>query len=112
MTWIARQSAVFNYYFEIAFAMEWVHVVMHILLYAGLSILLMFGFNWHPNLKVFGLILFIALLLGITQEILQQVAGHIPYFRWNSLFDIGVNLVGTVIGFGLMVWYKRVRPSH
>jgi len=112
IAWIGRSSPGFNRYFETVFALEWVHAVMHVLLYAGLANLILFSFDWQPTLKSLGSIVLIALVLGVIQEVIQQISGNIPYFRWNSLLDLGVDLGGALLGFGAAVGFSKLRGTY
>jgi hypothetical protein len=112
IAWIGRFSSWFQGYFEVLFAREWVHIVMHILLFAGLAILILFASELPLTWKGLGWILLITLAVGVVQEYLQQISGHIPDLRWNSLLDLGVDLGGAILGFGAAVVHQKLRRTH
>jgi hypothetical protein len=112
IAWIGRFSSWFQGYFEVLFAREWVHIVMHIMLFAGLAILILFASDLPLTWKGLRWILLISLGVGVVQEYLQQVSGHIPDLRWNSLLDLGVDLGGAILGFGAAIIYQKMRRSH
>ena len=112
LPWMVRYFPEFQQDFYAVFSREWVHVVVHLLMYAGFAILSLYVFDLKPVLKVLGWLLLIALGIGVVQEIIQQITSNIPYLRWNSLFDLGVNLVGTLLGFGATVGFRNLRDSY
>ena len=112
MPWIVRYFPGFQQHFNALFSREWVHVVIHLLLYAGFAILILYVFYLKPILKVLGWVLLITLGVGIVQEIFQQITSNIPYLRWNSLLDLGVNLVGALLGFGAAAGFRRLRGYY
>jgi hypothetical protein len=112
IAWIRRFSNRFQGYYEVLFSREWVHIIMHIVLFAGLALLILTVSDLSLTRKGLGLILLITLAVGITQEIFQQISGHIPDWRWNSLLDLGVDLSGATLGFGVAVFYQKVRRTH
>ena len=117
---LRRYSAIYRQAFDAVFSPEWVHIFMHAALYAVLAVLLGLSFgklkflDWRTVLIILGIIV----LIGVLQEGLQvfsqaglsfgrQVIGY-------AVFDIGVDLVGGVIGLmslylvhvGGQVWSK------
>lgn len=112
IAWIGRFSSRFQGYFEVLFSREWVHIIMHIVLFAGLAILILFVSDLPLTWKGLGWILLITLAVGVMQEIFQQISGHIPDWRWNSLLDLGVDLSGAILGFGAAVVYQIRRRTH
>jgi len=112
LPWIVRYFPGFRSHFGAVFSREWAHVVMHLILYAGFAILIIHVFNLKPVPKVLGWVLLITLGVGVVQEIIQQIASNIPYLRWNSLFDLGVNLVGSLLGFGAAAGYRNLRAPY
>ena len=117
---LRRYSAIYRQAFDAVFSPEWVHIFMHATLYVVLAVLLGLSFgklkflDWRTVLIILGIIV----LIGVLQEGLQvfsqaglsfgrQVIGY-------AVFDIGVDLVGGVIGLmslylvhvGGQVWAK------
>lgn len=82
---------------------EWVHVVAHAVLYAGLALLLAFSLrlprNWLSALFLF----FVVITLGLGQEGLQLVAKGRSFGK-AEVFDLGVDMLGGLLGWWL--WGK------
>ena len=112
MAWLVRHFPLFQQYFDFIFSKEWVHFVAHIVLYAGFAILILSTFNLKLEFSSFGWILLITLVVGVGQEMLQQISGHIPDLRLNSLLDLGINILGASIGFVAFTVYKKKRLSY
>jgi len=97
MAFLGRIWPAFGRLFNFLFAPDWVHVLMHALLYTVLAYLLA---GWirptslQNGLKLLGLIL----LVGLLHESLQLFsAGNWP--GWGpELFDIAVDLTGGLLG--------------
>jgi hypothetical protein len=94
------------------FGMEWVHVVMHVILFAGLSILLMLVFQANLSWRTVLIILGAVLLTGIAQEFLQWISQGISPWRPESLlasgYDLCVDLSAALLGLGL-IWLVQAR---
>ncbi len=105
MAWLGNFSIRYRQTFNAAFAPEWMHWLMHAALYAGLAILLVVVFNLPLNRCTVLLVLGTVLLVGIIQEGMQLFSA-VQVISWNSLFDLGVDLVGAGIGLGV-VWGTR-----
>ena len=121
VNWLRRVSPTFRRHYDPLVPLEWVHVVMHMLLFAVLVILLIYVFQlplngeerssslkktrrvfpWRTALIVLGTIL----VVGIFQEILQlQVKGRA--FWWYEVYDLAVDLAGGMFGLGIagLIW--------
>ena len=97
LNWLRQESAFVRRNFDSAFQAEWVHVVAHLALFAGLVILLLYVLNLPQNIKTAVLVTVIVLVLATVQEILQlQVKGR--DFGGPEWFDLGVDLVGGLFG--------------
>ena len=112
LPWMVRYFPGFQQQFNAAYSREWVHVVVHLLLYAGFSILILYVFDLKPGLKVLGWVLVTVLVVGVVQEIIQQITLNIPNLRWNSLLDLGVDLGGALLGFGAAAGFRILRESY
>ena len=108
MAWLGRFSAGYRQIFNAIFAPEWMHYLMHALLYAGVAFLLLFSFNIKITRQSVGLILTAVLLIGALQESLQLFSG-VQILRWNSLLDLGVDLLGGVMGILLLKLVRRFK---
>lgn len=83
--------------FDAIFGPEWVHWVMHGVLFACLALLLPASYRrplrWRDRLQVVGVIL----LSGVLQEIFQALQKGFLYLG-GAVFDLGVDLAGGLIG--------------
>lgn len=100
LNWLRRQSPLLRRFFDAAFSAEWVHVLMHMLLYAVLVILLVYTFHLTPTFRTALILIGSILLIGIVQEAFQLIVKSRPWNCWDS-FDLLVDLVGGAIGYGL-----------
>ena len=107
MAWLGKFSTSFRQIFNAIFGPEWMHWMMHAALYAGLAILLMFVFNLPANRRSVLLVLSAVLLVGIIQEGMQLFS-DVQIVGWNSIFDLGVDILGAGIGLGLFALFKIV----
>jgi hypothetical protein len=105
MAWLGNFWHGYRRVFNTIFAPEWMHWLMHAALYAGLAILLAMVFNLSLDRRTVPLVWGCVLLVGMIQEGMQLFSG-VQVVSWNSLFDLGVDLVGAGIGLG-MVWGIR-----
>ena len=105
MAWLGNFSQQYRQAFNALFAPEWMHWLMHAALYAGLTVLLVLVFDLSLNRRTALLVFGIVLLVGLIQEGMQLLSG-VQIVSWNSLLDLGVDLIGAGIGFGV-VWGIR-----
>ena len=105
MAWLGKFSGQYRQIFNAIFAPEWMHWLMHAALYAGLAILLVVVFDLALNRRTVLLVLSAVFLVGIIQEGMQLFS-RVQIINWNSVFDLGVDLIGAVIGLGV-VWGIR-----
>ena len=82
---------------------------MHALLYAGLAVLIMIAFERPSTKSSLGLVLVTTLIVGGLQEGWQVLSG-VQILRWNTVFDLGVDMLGALIGYGLFYWF-RIKSS-
>jgi hypothetical protein len=97
MAWPGKFSEKYRQIFNAVFSPEWMHWLMHAVLYAGLAILLLRVFDLRSNHQTAFAVLGMVLLVGIIQEGMQLWSG-VQSLRWNSLFDLGVDLTGAGLG--------------
>lgn len=81
---------------------------MHAALYAGLAVFVIWIFELPINWQTLGIVVLTGLGNGVLQEGVQIFAG-VQVLRWNTLFDLGVDTLGALIGFGLVA---RNRKRH
>ena len=109
LNWLRRESAFVRQNFDAAFQAEWVHIVLHLILYAGLVVLLMWVLRLPPTTRSALVVLAILLGVALAQEFLQLQVKARP-FGGPEWFDLGVDLVGGVLGW--WVHGKLLRRSH
>jgi hypothetical protein len=95
--WMGRFSKGYSERFNTIFSPEWMHWVMHAGLYAGLAILILVIFDLRLALKALRCVLLIALGLGVLQESFRLLS-NVQRLSLNSLYDLGIDLGGTLIG--------------
>ena len=105
MAWLGNFWADYRRIFDTIFAPEWMHRLMHAFLYAGLAIFLVSIFDLPLDLKTVLFILGIVLLVGLIQEGLQFFSA-VQILTWNSLFVLGMDMIGAGIGLGI-IWGIR-----
>jgi len=103
--WLRSYSGAYRRAFDALFGAEWLHILMHLALYAGLVILVLRVARRPADRKTFILVLVLTLGVGAIQEGLQIFSRG----EWwlavlpASLFDLGIDLLGTTLGFAAMV---------
>ena len=108
MAWIGKHSTKFLQVFDAIFAPEWMHWVMHAFLIAGLAVFVLKAIVRRVSICSFGLVLGITLVVAGLQEGWQVISG-VQILGWNSLFDLGVDMVGAVIGFGIVIVSRKLQ---
>lgn len=111
MAWLGNFSDEYRQAFNLIFAPEWVHWLMHAALYAGLAILVVTVFNLPLNHKTVLLIFGTVLLVGLIQESLQLFS-NVQVVSWNSVFDLGVDLSGAGIGLGIIGGIRKASVAR
>lgn len=102
LSWEARTQ------FDALFSPEWVHWLMHTVLFAGLVLLLPISYR-RPLRLVDALWLLGAILLtGVLQEIFQILQKGFLYLA-GAVFDLGVDLGGGLVGLALAQCMARGR---
>jgi hypothetical protein len=97
---LGQVSPRFQRAFNNIFGPNWVHVVMHALLFAGLVVLLLVAFGLKPGWRTAGLALLAILLVAGLQEGLQAFSQGIFLFA-GAAYDFGVDLLGGSTGYTL-----------
>ena len=106
-----KSSPAYRAVFNAVFHPQWVHVVMHLVLFAGLSLLLVILFRLPLGWRTAGLLLGAAALVGVGQEILQAFSQGFLYI-WGAAFDLGVDLLGAGLSYLLMWWRSLIRGAR
>ena len=85
-----------------SFSGEWRHITMHILLFAGLVLLLfaMFHLPWSRRGWLEAAVA--VLIVGAVQEIIQAITGASAATWSGAIFDLVIDLIGGALGVG--VW--------
>jgi hypothetical protein len=111
--WLGRFSPAFRLVFDRVFGPLWMHIFMHALLFAGLMILLVVAGGKPVSRRSAWKFLAAALLAGLLQEGFQAWSQG-SFSAPASLFDLGVDLAGGLLGLGLAaVFYKpRTLPPQ
>ena len=114
INWLRRVSPTFRHYYDPLVPLEWVHIVMHTLLFVGLTLLLIYVFQLPLNRRTVLIVLGTLLVVGLFQEILQLWSKQRP-FMWYEVYDLAVDLTAGVLGLGLagLIWRpkKQVHTS-
>jgi hypothetical protein len=105
MAWVRKFSLGYQHVFNAIFAPEWMHWLMHAVLYAGLAVLLVKIFTLGIKPRSVLLVCGVVLLVGILQEGIQCFSA-VQVLRWNSVFDLGMDLFGAAVGL-LIIWLIR-----
>ena len=100
----AWQAAIDN-----SFSGEWRHILMHILLFAGLIILLYALFNWSWSWKGWLAAGLVVLAVGSVQELIQALTGASAATWSGAIFDLGIDLIGGISGVGVWRMIRKVR---
>ena len=130
--WLGQFSTVYRGAFNRVFGPEWTHVFMHMLIYGVLCILLLATiwqasglapvFQNRPDERAGGIdhrlafkLTGVVLAVGTIQESLQWISqGVVP---WQgvalsaSLFDLGIDLTGGLLGAGMVLVWRVYRQS-
>lgn len=109
LAWLGRFSPAYQRIFDALFTPDWVHVVMHLLLFVGLIILLALVFRPVLNSRRALALLCVVLLAGLFQELFQAWSSGVFYLP-GVLFDLGVDLSGGLIGLALVFWIWQGNP--
>lgn len=81
---------------------------MHALQYAGLVLLIAWAFELKNASKHFIIVLAIVLGAGLMQEVLQTLLQG-RFITWAEVFDLGVDVCGGLLGWGLWVVFQHKR---
>jgi VanZ family protein len=111
LSWLGRFSPAYQRTFDRVFGAEWMHVVTHALLFAGLAILLVYTLRLPLRLRSALAIASLALLTGMLQEAFQifsrQVSLGDSLVLRMAIFDLWVDLSGALAGFALLAVVLR-----
>ena len=106
LAWFSRMNPAASSLFKTTFNSSWTHIAMHSMLY--LVLVMGLALIWRDRQQIHWKILWVVLLVGITQEVLQVIPyGTLPTL--DAAFDILVDLMGGTIGLLLYAWIQRYR---
>jgi len=108
LNWLQKEFAVLLRPFNFLIAPEWVHILAHLILFSGLAVLIVRTFKLHLNWQTAVVLLVAILLTAGVQEVFQLQAKE-RGFGWPEVFDIGVDLMGGVVGSSLLLFQKLGR---
>ena len=105
VNWLRHVSPTFRQHYDPLVPLEWVHIVMHTLLFAVFVVLLIYVFQPPLNRRTALTVLGTLLVVGIFQEILQLRVKARP-FMWYEVYDLAVDLAAGVLGLGIagLIW--------
>jgi hypothetical protein len=118
--WLRQFSNTYRQIFDSLFGPEWVHIVMHLAIYAVLGILLMVVFRLPSTRKgLLQLALFI-LIAGVLQETFQAASQDVSLFQASILsaaaFDWVIDLSGGLLCFIILALARTLKskanPNH
>ena len=116
LAWLGKFSDSYRQVFNAVFGAEWVHIAMHMALYAGLGILLTVALKLQPDRSGVLITLALALGVGVSQETIQLFSQGLALSQGKALslaiFDLGVDLVGSSLGLGAVHWFCARRDSR
>lgn len=92
--------------FDALISSELSHVIGHLILFSGLVFLLMYIFELAPTRRSALILTAVVLAVGLLQEYFQLQVKHRP-FGPPEIFDLGVDLIGGMIGWMLYRYYLR-----
>jgi VanZ family protein len=106
---LGRISPGFMRAFNAVFRPNWMHVIMHMLLFAGLVLLLCLTFGWKPGWRVMAVAVVAILVVAVLQEGLQALGqGFFPLK--GALYDLGVDFLGGAVGYG--IYFNLIRYQY
>jgi VanZ family protein len=110
MEFLARVWPAFGNIFNPIFSPDWVHIVMHSLLYVVL-VFLATQFISPISLRALLILVGIGLLVGCLQEGLQILSIR-TWPGWPpEILDLSVDLMGTVLGIAISRLWRRTRRA-
>jgi VanZ family protein len=109
--WLMQFSPALHDVYKKFFSPEWVHWVMHAILYTGLGILVILNLDLQPGRKTLEAIILVTLSAGILQEGFQLLSG-VETINLNILLDLGIDFVGALLGYRLFYVYRSYLTTH
>jgi amino acid transporter len=110
MNWLREKSAFLRDNFDLIFSPEWMHILGHLILFSVLVFLILRSLHLPLNPRTFIVLLGIILMIGGAQELLQLPTKGRD-FSWPEVFDLGVDLLGGMMGVVYYGFYFRKQDS-
>jgi hypothetical protein len=107
---LGRFSLLFQKCLNKIFALVWIHVLMHAILFAGLGVLLLLTFHLSLSIRTMAITLSVVFGVGMLQEGFQAFSQG-TFSLGGSISDLAVDLAGGLLGLMLMGWMSR-NPVH
>jgi hypothetical protein len=112
---LRRISMAYDQAFDAIFRQEWVHILMHILLYTVLGLLLIAILKLPLNRNTVLKLTAAAFIIGVLQESLQWLTTSDTPSQARMIqlsgFDLGVDLAGVFLGLALALWSQKLPGS-
>lgn len=105
---IGHFSPAFQHIFDRIFSPNWVHIVMHVVLFAGLSGLLMLAFRLSLSARTIAITLGVVIAIGLLQEGFQAFSQGF-FSLAGATSDLAVDLAGGALGL-MFMGLKRRNP--
>ncbi len=102
MAWLGNFWPAYRRLFDAVFSPDWVHVVMHFVLFAGLAVLLLQALFPRFGFKSLAMALLIGLAVGMFQEGFQALSLQSGSLQ-AAKFDLGVDLSGSLAGITVFI---------
>jgi hypothetical protein len=102
---LGRISSPFRQAFNTIFAPGWMHILMHALLYVGLSVLVMLTFRLPLSVRTMAITLGVVFGVVLLQEGFQAWNQGI-FSLGGSIEDLAVDLAGGVLALMIMGWRR------
>lgn len=117
MGWFIRVSPLGYRLFNSIFSPQWMHILMHTLLFSVLGALIMYALHGKlPGRLAVGVALTLVFGVAVLQEGIQLMSEQLPV-HGDNFFDLAVDMAGGLIGVAVAVGLKwmldrRLRASQ
>jgi hypothetical protein len=106
LNWLRGTSYIVDKAISPIIDFEWVHIVMHLIIYSILTLLIIKQFGFPKTLSAWSIFICGILLIAILQEELQLITKD-RSFGIPEWFDLGVDGIG--VGFGILFYRYKSR---
>ncbi len=106
LAWLGRFSSAYRRIFNTLFGPEWMHVFMHMVLFAVFALLLIVALKRPLDARTIRIVTASVLVVGLIQEGLQlftrealpEILSAVSY----SAFDVGIDFLGAMTGIAII----------